>query len=100
MKFAAIVVSLVLESVMAAPSRPEQLRPRAPAHPLCRGVLLYSQAQCCDVIALNVAALGCVAMKGNATTAPEFQKYCAGKGKSSACCTIPVAGLDLLCSET
>ncbi|KAJ6779825.1 hypothetical protein PWT90_01517 [Aphanocladium album] len=92
--------SLALESAIAAPSRPEQHRPRADAHPLCRGVLLYSEAQCCDVIALNVAALGCVAMKGNASTPPEFQAYCAKNGKTAACCTIPVAGIDLLCSES
>ncbi|KAJ4152820.1 hypothetical protein LMH87_009340 [Akanthomyces muscarius] len=99
MRLSATIVALAIESVMAAPLEPAQLVARADAHPLCRGVLLYSQAQCCDLNAFSLAGIGCVAMKGNVSTTFEFQGYCAKEGKGASCCTIPLAGVDLLCSE-
>lgn len=53
-----LAVALILSVVVAAPSR-LQVHRREDAHPLCRGTLLYSQAQCCDLNALGVAGLGC-----------------------------------------
>lgn len=34
-----------------------------PTHPLCRSVLLYSQAQCCDANILGLLAIGCTSSK-------------------------------------
>lgn len=34
-----------------------------PTHPLCKSVLLYSQAQCCDANILGILALGCTSSK-------------------------------------
>ncbi|KAL6893429.1 hydrophobin [Trichoderma evansii] len=61
---------------------------------------LYSNAQCCGVVVLGVAALDCntpTPENGPVVNGATLRTNCAREGKQAVCCAIPVAGQELLC---
>ncbi|KAG6021929.1 hypothetical protein E4U41_002357 [Claviceps citrina] len=64
---------------------------------VCPG-LLYSVAQCCAVDVLNVASLDCTKPE-SANNAWDLTDSCTKIGSQPMCCTIPLAGLGVLCTK-
>ncbi|PTB45256.1 hypothetical protein M441DRAFT_54328 [Trichoderma asperellum CBS 433.97] len=59
---------------------------------------LYSNPQCCGANILGVAALDCHTPRAPILPGALFEAVCSDEGgKEPLCCTIPVAGQDLLC---
>ncbi|OAQ60493.1 fungal hydrophobin domain-containing protein [Pochonia chlamydosporia 170] len=60
--------------------------------------LLYSVAQCCSTDVLGVADLDC-STPSSANDAEDLKSSCSTAGAAPKCCTIPVAGLGVLCKD-
>ncbi|UKZ74102.1 hypothetical protein TrVFT333_001759 [Trichoderma virens FT-333] len=107
------VAALFAASALAAPQGNEG----------CPGGVLHNVPMCCATNVLGVATLDCGTRKSPSSiylletptlsislskyiaatvpvsTAAQFQAHCAGKGKQPVCCSLPVAGLGLLCEK-
>ncbi|KNG84239.1 hypothetical protein ANOM_007405 [Aspergillus nomiae NRRL 13137] len=68
------------------------------AGPVCSGALLNSQAQCCTTGILNLANTDCKPASRLYSSTDDFKAACASDGRSAQCCSIPVAGMALLCN--
>ncbi|KAM0709104.1 hypothetical protein Q7P35_003140 [Cladosporium inversicolor] len=67
---------------------------RAPAD-LCPAL---DTPQCCQLDVDGVADLTCSAPESDLTTVADFEESCKSTGLTAMCCTLPVAGLALLCN--
>ncbi|KAM0693016.1 hypothetical protein Q7P36_007573 [Cladosporium allicinum] len=78
----------------AAIEKRSPLEQRAPIN-LCPAI---DTPQCCQLDVDGVAAVTCSAPESDLTTVADFVDSCAAEGLSALCCTVPVAGLGLLCA--
>merc|ERR1711964_359935 len=78
----------------AAIEKRSPLEQRAPIN-LCPAI---DTPQCCQLDVDGVAAVTCSAPESDLTTVADFVDSCAAEGPSALCCTVPVAGLGLLCA--
>ncbi|EHK22497.1 hydrophobin [Trichoderma virens Gv29-8] len=83
------VAALFVASALAAPAGDEG----------CPGGILHNVPLCCATNVLGVATLDCGTPTVPVLTPAQFQSHCAGKGKQPVCCSIPAAGLGLLCEK-
>ncbi|OGE51006.1 hypothetical protein PENARI_c015G09970 [Penicillium arizonense] len=67
--------------------------------PVCNAGLLYTQAQCCKTGVLNLADLDCKSSPRSYNGLDDFKAGCASDGRAAKCCSIPVAGLGLVCND-
>ncbi|KAL1896323.1 hypothetical protein Sste5346_004707 [Sporothrix stenoceras] len=58
---------------------------------------LYSNAQCCSVNVLDLAALDCEGPPTIPTSPEDFTAICANISKEPLCCVLPVLEQDVLC---
>ncbi|KAM4055903.1 fungal hydrophobin domain-containing protein [Hirsutella rhossiliensis] len=89
------VVVALLSSVLAAPTNLE-------AHwvsGLCNGGLLYTSPSCCSTSILDIASLDCSVPNKSPNAMNSFRSICGAMNKSPKCCTIPLAGLAILCTD-
>ncbi|PHH78615.1 hypothetical protein CDD80_6586 [Ophiocordyceps camponoti-rufipedis] len=91
MKF--VIFAMGFAGALAAPST--AVRSRA----ICPNGLLYSVPQCCTTGLLGLADLDCKSPLTTPINSITFHAICAAQGAKAACCSIPVAGLALLCEN-
>ncbi|KAL7916217.1 hydrophobin [Trichoderma velutinum] len=65
----------------------------------CPGGLTHTIPLCCATNVLGVATLDCSTPTVPLPNVGTFQSHCASKGKQPVCCTLPAAGLGLLCEK-
>ncbi|KAJ6012818.1 hypothetical protein N7522_003173 [Penicillium canescens] len=92
-----VALFLVLVPVLAA-SGPSNGNGGGARGPVCSPGLLYTQAQCCRNL-LNIEYLDCKPAPRSYNGHDDFKAACAAEGRAAKCCTIPVAGLGLLCND-
>ncbi|KAF3068703.1 Hydrophobin-2 [Trichoderma lentiforme] len=71
----------------------------AMGHEGCPGGITDSIPLCCATNVLGVATLDCSTPTVPLPNVGIFQANCASKGKQPVCCTLPLAGLGLICSK-
>ncbi|CAG7990859.1 unnamed protein product [Penicillium salamii] len=60
---------------------------------------MYNNMQCCKESLVGVAAFECKAPSKEPSSLDEFKSLCGAPAVHPLCCTIPIAGQDLLCMD-
>ncbi|KAJ5349874.1 hypothetical protein N7541_007601 [Penicillium brevicompactum] len=60
---------------------------------------MYERLQCCKENIIGVAAFECTAPSKEPASLDEFKSLCGAPAVSPLCCTVPIAGQDLLCMD-
>ncbi|KAJ6049701.1 uncharacterized protein N7446_006971 [Penicillium canescens] len=60
---------------------------------------MYENLQCCKTNVVGIAALQCKAPSKEPASLDEFKSLCGAPAVSALCCTVPIAGQDVICMD-